>query len=807
MLNFFLWYLLISALGALTFPLARRFFPALADEGYSLSRALGLLLWGFFFWLAVSLGFLQNDPAGLIFSLLALAGLMVFWRKPGTRAWLKENWRFVALTETLFLLAFAALAFLRANAPEALGTEKPMELAFINAVLRSPTFPPHDPWLAGYGISYYYFGYVLTGMLAKLTATSGGVAFNLMIALVFALSAIGAFGLLYNLLAVFQPAKNAKPLATAFFGPLFLLVISNLEGFLEVLHRRGIGWTFLPDGTAVSTFWAWLRMKELSDPPLQPLGWLPDRFWWWWRAARVLHDYDLRGNFSEVIDEFPFFSYLLADLHPHVLAMPFGLLALALALNLYLGGGRGEINLKWFKIPLAAPMFGLLAVTLGGLAFLNTWDFPTYLALTVAAFVLLRARESGWGWARAEEALALAIPLGLVSVLLYLPFYLGFSSQAGGILPNVIHPTRGAYLWIMFGTLFVPIFLLMGQMRSQPRNLKLGFGLAAALTGGLWLFSLLMSLIAANTEIGRWFITAQGETSTLTVLLAATARRFEYGAGLLTIFLLIGGAAALLIGAKTDRALPASSESPEADALSRQSETPLPFLWLLILLGGLLVLAPEFIFLRDLFSARMNTVFKFYYQAWALWSLAAAFAAVMIFSRSGWLARAALLTVMAMGLVYPILSPFSRANGFAPSTGRTLDAAAYHAQFSTEEARAVAFLQTQPLGVVAEAATAGSYNDFGRIATLSGFPAVLGWRGHEQQWRGSLAEAGTRLEDMQTLYETPSLTQAQEILKLYNVRYIVVGGLERRTYHVNETKFSAFPVVFSEGETVIYLVP
>ena len=62
---------------------------------------------------------------------------------------------------------------------DAAGTEKPMELAFINAIMRSPTFPPSDPWLSGYAISYYYFGYVLVALLAKLTALPGAVAFNL----------------------------------------------------------------------------------------------------------------------------------------------------------------------------------------------------------------------------------------------------------------------------------------------------------------------------------------------------------------------------------------------------------------------------------------------------------------------------------------------------------------------------------------------------------------------------------------------------------------------------------------------------
>ena len=86
-----------------------------------------------------------------------------------------------------------------------------MEIAFINAIIHSPNFPPHDPWLSGYAISYYYFGYVMTAMLAEITSTVGSVAFNLMISLVFALSAIGAYGLLYNLLQVYwqsQPEQS-----------------------------------------------------------------------------------------------------------------------------------------------------------------------------------------------------------------------------------------------------------------------------------------------------------------------------------------------------------------------------------------------------------------------------------------------------------------------------------------------------------------------------------------------------------------------------------------------------------------------
>ena len=153
----------------------------------------------------------------------------------------------------------------------------------------------------------------------------------------------------------------------SFLAPVFLLFVSNLEGFLEVLHSHGIFWP----ANSTSNFWTWLGIKELSDAPTLPLTWIPDRFWWWWRASRVVTDLDLRGSFQEVIDEFPFFSFLLGDLHPHVLAIPFNLLAVAIALNFFLGGWRGEIDLFGFHLNISKTGFLFAALTLGGLAFLQ----------------------------------------------------------------------------------------------------------------------------------------------------------------------------------------------------------------------------------------------------------------------------------------------------------------------------------------------------------------------------------------------------------------------------------------------------
>ncbi|MCS6993363.1 MAG: DUF2298 domain-containing protein [Anaerolineales bacterium] len=834
MFSFLLWYLTLSLVGLLTFPIAYHMLPALADRGYSLSRTLGLLLWAFFFWLMTSFGLTRNDSTGILLALLIVVGLSTWAlqkiRKPHEDnltsslscviKWLQSNRSLVITVELLFLIGFAFMAFVRANNPENVGTEKPMELAFINAILRSPAFPPNDPWLSGYAISYYYFGYVMAAMLAKLTFTSGSVAFNLMLALVFALSVLGAFGLLYNLLAAYWKASPLRPTllsALSLLGPLTLLFLSNVEGFLELLRRYGIGWSGQAGDVNLWTtlgrlarpnleaynFWTWLDIKDLREFPLP--GSEP-RFWFWWRASRVVQDYDLMGNFVEVIDEFPFFSYLLGDLHPHVLAMPFGLLAAGLALHLFLGGWRGNTDLKWVKIPIHREGFALLAITLGGLAFLNTWDFPTYLAVVSGALILSLQQERGWRWDLLEEGVKFALPLAAVSIVIYLPFYVTFSSQAGGILPNVIFPTRGAHLWVMFGTLFAPLFLFLAHTaRKQSLAWKVGLGLTVAFTALLGTFSLLLTLVAAQTEIGQVLISSQGVSSLGEVLREAFGRRLAFSGGLLTLILLIGTAAAHLAG-KTDE------NTDEAEA-TKANSSPLPFVWMLIVFGGVLVLAPEFVYLRDNFGTRMNTIFKFYYQAWALWSVAAAFGAIVLLreARGIWLGLSGgiLAGVFLVGLTYPLLSLPNKTNSFNVSNPekRTLDSAAYLMDYSPDDYMAIQYMKTLPLGVVAEA-VGGSYSEYARVATHTGHPNVLNWPGHQGQWRGGYKEQGTRGEDVALLYTTTDWETARSILTRYNIRYVYIGALERRTYPVYEEKFMVYlREIYRQGEVTIYEVP
>jgi len=820
MTAFISWYILMTLLGWLTFPLAYYLFPALNDRGYTLARTFGLLIWAYVFWLFASLGVAQNDIGGLLLGLVILGGLSI-WAFMKCRleiqAWLSQNRRLIITTESFFLIAFALMAFVRATNPEMFtaGGEKWMETAFITAILHSPTFPPHDPWLSGYAISYYYFGYVMTAMLAKFTAVSASVAHNLMLSLIFSLSAIGAYGLLYNLLTAYRQWKGedqqrgAFPALGAFLAPLFLLIVSNFEGFFESLHRRGIGWTFKADGTATSSFWHWLDLQVLTNPPAQPLKWAPDQFFWWWRASRVIQDYDLNNARLEVIDEFPFFSYLLGDVHPHVLAMPFNLLAIAVALNIFFGGWRGKLNLFFGELRINKLGFFTIALVLGGLAFLNTWDILPGMALIVFSYALARVREAGWSWERIEDILLLGIPVGITAFVMYLPFYVGFDSQASGILPNFMYPTRGAHLWVMWGVLFIPLFayLIYLWRGKADANWRAGFFTALGIVIVLLVAMFVVGLIALRLkpELIMPVIQSQGRTVG-TFIADSMLRRLKYIGSLLTLLVLLIPSFAFLFSTR------GFSREAETDLQGTSHSQSSLFIVLLLSVGALLILGPDFLYLRDNFGYRINTVFKFYYQAWILLSLAAAFAVAVILSEVRGFASALYITVIVLvigaGLAYPVFSLPSKTDNFKADhpEQRTLNGEAYLANSMPDDYQAIQFMRQLDQGVVAEAVK-DSYSEYARIATFTGMPAVLGWTNHEDQWRDHALQ-GSRKDDLQTLYTTPDWATTQEIIDRYHIRYIVVGNLERTTYQVNEEKFSRFlKPIFQQGSITVYEVP
>lgn len=811
--QFLAWYLVMQVIGLLALPLAWRLLAFLPDRGYAAGRTLGILLASYGLWIAYSFGLLRYEVGSAWLLVLTMGGVSLAAGWPILQTWRSRGeapvrWRYVMVVEVLFLLAFAGWAVVRAYDPAANHTEKPMDLMFMNSIASSPTYPPHDAWLGGHPIPYYYFGYWMLTTLGLLSGQPPAIAYNLGQASWYALLLSSAFGAGYNLLAA-----SGRHFSAATAGGLISAILvgmsANLQAILEWLYANGV---------AVGPMGGLLQSRNFPAEASVTHNWYIDFSWWWWRSSRALSDVDLLGNHIEVIDEFPAFSYILGDNHPHVLAMPFAILVISLALNLFLltqrsSGGREEVGEAARKFPILSlyPLgwggWLVTAIACGSLLFLNTWDFPAYWLLLVLAGFAMSLRVLGNAEGRAGRALAGAAVMGVglaaATLLLYLPYFLTAQSQAGGITPNLFNPTRVGQFIAMFATALLALLalLLLAWPVRPPRWGQVGASLT--LVYGLPALSLVASMfVVLNTPAGEELLARMPLPEGSSGHLALIASR--WGSQLWT-FVLAGGLLGLF-AAVIWAQLEGENSSPSA----------LSFVLFLAAIGLLLVYAPEFVFLRDNFGTRMNTVFKFYYQAWLLFGLAGAFTITMAVGNwRGPRLAPALLGSLALLLgiastIYLFAGAYSKTMGFSGQP--SFDATAWLAAGSADELAAAAWLRdnTQPDDFVVEGKGASYRSDLSRISTLTGRQTLLGWDSHETQWRGDdYAEmAKGRAEALEVIYRGSAPAQLAQLIKEWGIDYIYVGPSERAQYGttpaVEMQLRQEMDLVFESGSVRIY---
>jgi uncharacterized membrane protein len=230
----------------------------------------------------------------------------------------------------------------------------------------------------------------------------------------------------------------------------------------------------------------------------------------------------------------------------------------------------------------------------------------------------------------------------------------------------------------------------------------------------------------------------------------------------------------------------------------------------------LLTIGPEFLYLRDVFGQRLNTVFKFYYAAWVLWAVASAFAVHEIIVKAKPVPRGifvGMLTILlGASLVYPAFATLAKANGFVETKDLpTLDGIDYIGRSYPGDYMGIQWLHqnARPIEIVLEA-VGGQYSYYGRVSMSTGLATLIGWPGHERQWRGDTfaIAAGSREQDVKEIYNTPNIQRAKDLLSVYGVTYIFVGSLERDPGYASPVgiqKFDRyFPVVFQDENVTIY---
>lgn len=792
-LSLVVWYLALGLLGVAVYPLVRWALPGLRDGGYPFARLAGMLLISYLAWLGGSLGLsFSRLWLAIFFVLLIVLGALA--ARPQLAA-LKAEWknkraRFLR-TEVLFLIFFLIMLVIRIANPDlwhpSFGGEKPMDFSYFNAVLKSTSFPPYDPWFAGGYINYYYYGFVLVGSLVKLLGIIPSVAYNLILPSLFAMLALGTYSVAWNLWTAGKErdgkASGISAETVGLAAAIGILLLGNL-GSLQLIFlsymKLGAQGAAMDSGSLLSHlswlvqgFWMSLKGQQL------PVG-LGN---WYWDPTRIFP----APNESAPITEFPLFTFTYADLHAHMIALPVTVLSLGWALSAVLSrawqGARSWLQIAW--------SFAFGAIVIGSLRPINTWDLPVYLAIAALA-----AAYSVWRYGQRKKQRApwlwmLAAPVGLValSMLAYLPFSWWYRQGYSSVrLWDGAHVTYGPYFihWGIF------LFFIMAWMIWETRQ---------------WLASTPISSVR-KLEPYVWVLP-----------FALLALVVAWG-GLALLGVTIGWALVPLL-AWTGLLL----LRPKQDEAKRL---------VLFLVGTalFLTLMVEVIVLQGDIS-RMNTVFKFYMQAWTLLAISAAFAAAWSLQalrqwapgwRGFWQVIAAGL--LACGGLFMLLGVTAKMRDrMSAETPHTLDGMTYmnysiyyeseHLLQLNQDYEGIRWMQDHVQGspVIVEGHT-GEYRWGGRYAINTGLPAVLGWNFHQRQQREFVAgnDIWARVGEITEFYNTTDIDLVRSFLARYNVKYIIVGQVEQAVYpgpgldKFEQQDGQLWREVFRTGETVIYEV-
>ena len=757
------WLLLIEGIGLLALPLTLVLFRPLADRGYLFSKGIGLLAVGLGAWLLASLQWMAFSRGSVLVAMAVLGVFSLGVAIPRRRAlvqFVRRRWRVILVGEVLFLAAFLAFVAVRMANPDLwhphLGGEKPMDLAYLNAVLKSSYMPPYDPWFGGGYINYYYWGQFLVASLIRVTGIDSAVAYNLAVPMFFALTVAGAFTIVYNLAAATRTGRSGSPgrrgppaIVAGIVGAAFVTVIGNLDGALQVL--QGI-----------------VRVGLLNTP----FGAFD-----FWRSTRVMPP-DPPGH---EITEFPFFTFLFGDLHAHLMAIPFTLLALGLALAGVLGarGARGVVTRAKWRAGEVARLVAL-GVVVGSLRLINTWDYPTYLLVAAAAVLLgVYIRNGGLNTAVLVEAGMKSAVVFAAGYVAFLPYHLNYET----FFASVEGTTNQTVLWqfLLIHGLFMFIVGSYFAIESKGFLLALWRGIRGVVLRGV------------ADEEGPVRV-SRGRVIALAMVVAFT--------GLLGITVLTGWTgstipfAALLLGLVLFGGLRRlGSFGNDAPAMG----------FVVLVVGTALMLVIGL----DIFRVqgdidRMNSIFKFYVQVWVLLALASAYllwrlagmrrAISLTGSRWAKIWVGAAIVLVVGSAVYPLLGTQARLEKRFAVLPATLDGMAYMQDVVYHDANGdielaadyegIRWLQNNVEGspMILEGLTP-NYRWGGRVGIYTGLPAIVGWQWHQEQQRwGYREEVGARARDVDTIFRTRSVSEALSLLDEYAVRYVYIGELERLYY-------------------------
>ena len=724
---FFRWYLTILLMGIGFYPLSAYLFDSFEDHGWLFSKVLAIATCGFVAWLFVTTG-LQNFTSRrcIVITLIAFGICWVRYMEKTRR--FAPRIDLMMTEELLFLGIFLLWTYLFAFRPEAHGTEKYMDYGLLVSMERSLHLPAKDMWYGLADVNYYYGGQYFAAYLSKLCYLPSKVTYHLMRGTVAAMTFTAPFSIVYHMLSSRLEGRE-KQFRLSVFGGILAGAAVSLAGNLHYV------------------------LYGLLGPVLKLSGY---EDYWFPSSTRFIGHNPVVEN-DQCIHEFPSYSFVLGDLHAHMLNLIFVLTIVAL---LYAWARQVRVDeldqeeqqerkglrrrpwkalsqrsWKTFFQKNGWEMQWIAAAALIGLCkWVNYWDFIIYftLAMLMACMVALFRYRNDLSRVFASIVWHL-FQLFLVSFVVPLPFTLSYEKPVSGIGICVNHTPLYQWLILWGLPLFAGVLLLWIVLRNYQ-------GAYA-------------DLASNEKRHGRFF------------------NFFRY--------------------------------APQADRFA-----------LVLALSALgLACIPELVYVRDIYEegfSRANTMFKLTYQAYVLFGMVLAYAIVRLLSEKRQYLRQGLggflLVVFLLTVGY---FPYSVSCWFGDVTDsaeyRGLDATAFLEETYPEDAGAIRWLdeyvKEQPL--VLEA-SGSSYTDDCRVSAMTGLPTLMGWYVHEWLWRGDTTDLNAKNDDIQKIYEAEDPNAAGALLHRYGITYLFVGSVERSKYVINDDVLRRLgEVVYEEGTTYV----
>jgi len=724
-LQIFIWLLLINFLGILSIPFFYKLFINFPEFGYSFYKFFGLLSFSFIIWIFTSyeiIDFIFIDILSIVLLITLFSMILLIKNKNEILYYSKKSFKQILFIELLFIVFFILGVLIRYLNPDLWhpyrGGEKPMDLAFLNAIIRSTTFPPFDPWFSGYSLNYYYFGHFMVAFLSKLSGIPAYISYNLAIPTFFAYSSALIFGFSSSFVYLYRKSKDLQfnwfriPLYTGLFSVFSILIFGNFDAVIQILNII-------------------LNFQESFD---------------YWRSTRIIS----MNSTGLEINEFPFFTFLFADLHAHLMSIPLIISLVSISFIFFYEFFSNNSKVKNLFILL------FLALITGAIKATNTWDYPLGVII-VSSSIFLSSLLSGG-----------KLNIRFLRFILYFSFYYFMSKILFlNFENNFIMPEFGISFseWktpiiIMLEILFVPITLsfifiiiYIYNLRLKVEFLKFNFSYKKIIIFISLLFLLLLfSVFFKITSI---------------YLLSAL---------LISVFII---SILKLILFESDSRL---------------------FIWitLLLIIGfGIPILTDIFVVNDDI--NRMNTVFKFNFQSWIILNLGASLLIPLIFqdinskkTKSIFLSLIAILFIF--GMSYPIYSTKPRlldrfsndyfglqGNQFMLSSvysykGNSIDLSSSY--------DAINWLNTNIEGNPIIVENSGELYTWSSVISINtGLPSVLGWDWHEKQQRSLDSNSiSLRSKQIDEFYTTYSEEFIKDFLDYYSVELIIFGPVEKLNY-------------------------